>query len=370
MFYGEQAGMAGPLPHAINTSTLPNKVVPGAVVVAECCYGAELFAPILPHQPLGMAYSYLEHGAATFLGSTTISYGGALAKDLTCADDLCLFFLERLLLGDSCGEALRHARNSILIGQKQIGNHEIKTLAQFILLGDPSRKPVKVTKGMASQKAASAVFSKATSEIGPSFSSTIPLRKAGAPSVANKAFEGDPAKRLPSVPLPGGQMIEATFYTSEKTKATKKSIRLMTKAARNASMQTTEDDASSQSGILEVYVPNDPALIAAMRDAWDLAQHQTHSAKPLILSKAVQGSRVFEASGALQMTSLESATPPPTFPRVLEDDRLGAVTKLPPSHTGPHPSATQVGPERNRQAALVARIVNGQIESYKVVVAR
>lgn len=370
VFYGEQAGMAGPLPHAINTSTLAKKVVPGAVVVAECCYGAELFAPMLPHQPQGMAYSYLEQGATTFLGSSTISYGGAEAADLTCADDLCLFFLEGLLQGESCGRALSDARRRMVEGQTEIGNHEVKTLAQFMLLGDPSRRPVKVAKKMVAKKVAKAIFEKGAAEIQSSLRITIPLRKASTSSVANKAVEGDPAKRLPLVPIPSGQIFDATFYTSSKSASATKTMRLMAKAARKSRIRTTIDETSPQSGILEVYIPNDPALIAAMRDTWDQAQQQSQATMRGIRPKAVRDVREFETSGSLWTTASEPASLPLAFPEPSEDVRLLLTPALPLIQIGSSYPQIPAEPERNRRAVLVARVVNGQIKSYKVIVAR
>ena len=142
-FYG-QSGASYPIAH--ESSCLPGKVTPGTIVAAECCYGAELYAPANGASAICM--TYLAQGAIGFLGSTTIAYGPADTNG--SADLLCRYFLESILGGASLGRALLEARQRFAKEASPISPIDLKTLAQFYLLGDPSLHPI------ASKKAAKA----------------------------------------------------------------------------------------------------------------------------------------------------------------------------------------------------------------------
>ena len=59
----------------------------------------------------------------------------------TKADLLIQFFFERVLAGASLGRALTEARQRFISTQPMYDPFNLKTLAQFILLGDPSTTP-------------------------------------------------------------------------------------------------------------------------------------------------------------------------------------------------------------------------------------
>ncbi len=110
----------------------------GTVAAFECCYGAELYDPTgLP--AMGIANTYLSLGAAAVLASTTIAYGPAVGN--ANADILCQVFIEQLLRGASLGRALLEARLAYANQQSVVDPYDEKTLAQFVLLGDPSLHP-------------------------------------------------------------------------------------------------------------------------------------------------------------------------------------------------------------------------------------
>jgi hypothetical protein len=134
-FYGDP-GMG----FAHQASSLPGRVVDGAIVVAECCYGAELYAPVGGLHP-GMANTYLHHGAIAYCGSTTIAYGEAAAVDRCHADILCTEFLASLRAHATTGRALLEAQQRFLQLADAGDATNAKTLAQFLLLGDPSLRP-------------------------------------------------------------------------------------------------------------------------------------------------------------------------------------------------------------------------------------
>jgi GNAT superfamily N-acetyltransferase len=110
----------------------------GTVAAFECCYGAELYDPQgLP--AMSLANAYLAKGAAGVVASTTIAYGPA--DDNANADVICQLFVEQLLQGASLGRALLEARLGYLRRQSVADPYDEKTLAQFVLLGDPSLHP-------------------------------------------------------------------------------------------------------------------------------------------------------------------------------------------------------------------------------------
>lgn len=137
-FYGEQAGS---FPVAMETPAFAAPTVgTGAVVAAECCYGAQLYDYRLSqiHPPLCL--TYLWKGACAVMGSTNIAYGPAAGNGQ--ADLITQYFLQEVLKGASTGRALLQARQSFVQNQTMSGHLNLKTLTQFLLLGDPSLHPV------------------------------------------------------------------------------------------------------------------------------------------------------------------------------------------------------------------------------------
>lgn len=138
-FYG-QKGAAFPISH--RASSLASRRFDGTVVAAECCYGGQLFKPKKDAWPISARY--LGGGAYAYLGSTTIAYGPATSNGLS--DVLCQSFLRRAISGSSTGRALLEARQEYIKSAIFLAPQDLKTLAQFTLLGDPSIHPVVVKK--------------------------------------------------------------------------------------------------------------------------------------------------------------------------------------------------------------------------------
>ena len=110
----------------------------GTVAAFECCYGAQLYDPKgLP--AMSIANTYLAKGAAGVVASTTVSYG--LEDENANADVICQLFIEQVLKGASLGRALLEARLGYVRQQSVADAYDEKTLAQFLLLGDPSHHP-------------------------------------------------------------------------------------------------------------------------------------------------------------------------------------------------------------------------------------
>jgi len=128
-------------PVALAADRVGGRLAPGTVASVECCYGAELYDPeAAGAETAGLANAYLDAGAYGLFGSTTISYGPATGN--AYADVLCRFVLERVLAGASLGRATLEARQRFAAGAAELDPVDLKTLAQFVLLGDPSIHPV------------------------------------------------------------------------------------------------------------------------------------------------------------------------------------------------------------------------------------
>ncbi len=114
----------------------------GTVVAAECCFGAELYDPRLDadnKKDFPIAIAYLDRGAIGFLGSTTTAYGDV--DEVGAADLMVQYFLVNVLDGASLGRALLQARQQFVLSERLDEETNLKTLGQFILLGDPSVHP-------------------------------------------------------------------------------------------------------------------------------------------------------------------------------------------------------------------------------------
>lgn len=155
-FYGEGAGVY-PLAHY--SDNLKGTITEGTVVAAECCYGAELYDPSIfgSNLPLPICNRYLAESAYGYMGSTTIAWGSD--NGLTLADLICQYFLKSIQEGASLGRAMLEARHKFVTHNAPLDPYALKTLAQFILLGDPSVHPVKKSKPTQSESASSSTGS-------------------------------------------------------------------------------------------------------------------------------------------------------------------------------------------------------------------
>ena len=139
-FYG-QKGASYPVAHS--AAWMAGKALDGVVMAAECCYGAELYDPSLtaPLNQMGMCNTYLDRKAYAFFGSTNIAYGPAKTNDQ--ADLMCQHFLLGVRAGASAGRACLDARLKYVVSKGGVLMPvDLKTLAQFTLMADPSLTPV------------------------------------------------------------------------------------------------------------------------------------------------------------------------------------------------------------------------------------
>ncbi|HTJ76331.1 MAG TPA: hypothetical protein VL337_13315 [Acidimicrobiales bacterium] len=136
-YYGQEGGS---YPIAHDASLIDGRLREGTVAAAECCYGAELYDPALAGGVAPICNTYLASGAYAFLGSSTIAYGPADGNG--SADLLCQFFLRDVLAGASVGRAALQARQAFVRDVTVVDPADLKTLAQFSLMADPSVVPV------------------------------------------------------------------------------------------------------------------------------------------------------------------------------------------------------------------------------------
>jgi hypothetical protein len=140
-FQGQQGSS---YPVSLTSRATNGEIVDGAIAAVECCYGAELYDARTLGIDLPICQNYMRYGAYGYLGSTTIAYGPA--EDNGAADLICQYFLLNVLDGASIGRAALLARQQFVQKTAQMDPLDLKTIAQFNLLGDPSVHPVKVPR--------------------------------------------------------------------------------------------------------------------------------------------------------------------------------------------------------------------------------
>jgi hypothetical protein len=132
MFWGEEGKVQPP---SFSSDDVPSQLLEGTFVAAECCYGAEQYAP--GRGKPSISATYLLSNAAAYVGSTTIAYGEVRSQEN--ADLITQYFVQFVLRGHSVGRAFLEAQQEFIRSSApHIDVYELKTIAQFLLLGDPS----------------------------------------------------------------------------------------------------------------------------------------------------------------------------------------------------------------------------------------
>jgi tetratricopeptide (TPR) repeat protein len=130
-------GPATQLPIALRPEQLADRRPAGALLISEACYGAEL---IDRTQETSIMLKALAEGALACVGATVASYG-SLTMPLIGADLLCQKLLAHLASGIPVGAALHQARlefaQTMYRRQGYLDDVDVKTLTEFVLLGDP-----------------------------------------------------------------------------------------------------------------------------------------------------------------------------------------------------------------------------------------
>ncbi len=138
-WYGERKKVSfGPrCPVALEIRNLAGIQNTPKVIYTEACYGAEI-----PNRNEKNCISlhFLGKSTHVFIGSTTTALGGFDAR-LMGADLLGYFFWKNLLMGISCGEAFRRAKNNMAESVELLSGgldaETLVTLIEFVFYGDP-----------------------------------------------------------------------------------------------------------------------------------------------------------------------------------------------------------------------------------------
>lgn len=141
-YLGQAEANENDQPIAHLSTHLPGRVGLGTVIAAECCYGAELYDPT--GTEMGISQRYLGEGAWGFFGSSTIAYGPSDGTEY--ADLICIEFIQAVRDGASLGRAALQARQRYIEAGGTMAPVDLKTVAQFNLIGDPSIQPVVAKK--------------------------------------------------------------------------------------------------------------------------------------------------------------------------------------------------------------------------------
>lgn len=151
-FYGQPNEQSNSFPVCMESTLLAGNIKYGTVATAECCYGGLLYNPYRPNKiNIPIANAYLQNDAIAFAGSTTAAYGPADGQG--AADYITQYFLIGILKGASTGRAFLEAQQRFVEkGDVKMDPTDLKTIIQFLLLGDPSLSPIaetpKTTRGM------------------------------------------------------------------------------------------------------------------------------------------------------------------------------------------------------------------------------
>ena len=130
------------MPTALDSKDVRGRIREGTVAAVECCYGAELYDSVTLELPTSICQTYMAQKAYGYFGSTTIAYGPAEGNG--AADLITQYFLLEVQAGHSLGLAALKAQQRYVEQVNELDPIDLKTLAQFYLLGDPSVQPVKV----------------------------------------------------------------------------------------------------------------------------------------------------------------------------------------------------------------------------------
>jgi hypothetical protein len=138
-FFGEKGSAQ---PKSLTSDGIAGKIKPGTVAAVECCYGAELYDSVTLSLPIPICQRYLLQGAYGYFGATTIAYGPEVGN--SAADLITQYFLLAVIEGASLGRAALMAQQRFVQQTGELDPVDLKTLAQFNLLGDPSIHPAEI----------------------------------------------------------------------------------------------------------------------------------------------------------------------------------------------------------------------------------
>jgi hypothetical protein len=143
-FYGGPAP-GGEATVAMTSEQVAAQAAEEVLVVAQCCFGADLYDPKEAKGIGPICISYFARGALGYFGSTNTVFGGRDQGNSSIpygkGDVLASLFWQKVLAGASLGGSLAAARQDFIKTQSMFDSRNLKTLAQFVIFGDPSTAP-------------------------------------------------------------------------------------------------------------------------------------------------------------------------------------------------------------------------------------
>lgn len=216
--YFGQRGTSYPPAH--EAFLVDGSISEGTVLSAECCYGAELYEPVDGQR--GMPFAYLASGAYAVFGSTTIAYGPADSNSY--ADVICRLFVAGILAGASVGRAGLETRQDYIARSSPLDPIGQKTVAQFLVLGDPSVTPVssaavKAVPGQAQVAVSRSELTAKGLRIGDTSAHAAPSDAVPSDAIASAlrslvGVEGASRDRVSSFVISGGIQSKGMFTTA------------------------------------------------------------------------------------------------------------------------------------------------------------
>jgi hypothetical protein len=185
-FYGQHGDS---YPVSLTSEDVAKGASGNTIVAAECCYGAQLYDPTLANGQWPIVNAYLGAGTVGFLGSTNTAYGPEEGNG--AADLLTQFFVIDAIGGASLGRACLQARQKFVLGQKMEDPINLKTIAQFILLADPSLQIC--DNDRPDSKAVAAVIDHSAARA----TRRVALTAAGKAAADSSGFPGKKVDRMP-----------------------------------------------------------------------------------------------------------------------------------------------------------------------------
>lgn len=138
---------------SLEPKNIDNVIQPQTIAAAINCFGANLYDPQAAPEAYfkqldkklkkidfapgelripGMCNTYLKNKAIAFCGSTSLAYEPGIIEE----------FMNNLLEGASVGRAFLQSRQTFIRLNPKMNKVDLKTIAEFILLGDPSAHPI------------------------------------------------------------------------------------------------------------------------------------------------------------------------------------------------------------------------------------
>jgi hypothetical protein len=113
------------------------------VFSVEACYGTQLYDPDAVGKDMPIVNQAMRSDCCGYLGSSTIAYGPASGQGQ--ADIICQQFLKSVLAGKDVGQATLEARQSFIRTEDMTLPVNLKTIGQFMIMGNCGFAPVIVT---------------------------------------------------------------------------------------------------------------------------------------------------------------------------------------------------------------------------------